>query len=610
MFCRANFHPRVLLAASLLLAACNRAAAPVPQKFAVLRFENLSADRSSDWVGRALSEMLGKELGGPSFAAIAGAQQPFVLHPASAPGVSSEKTAALLLGSTHTVTGYFTVAQGQLSVTAIEENLATGKSVKSLAVKGDIFAVADAFAHAFTANPKPFSTHNPVALRLYALGLESKGTEAAAYLEQATAADPKFGEAYLAWTHAAAAAGNRAELDRALVAASAHSSALQPLDRALLNLESATLHQDSNARIEALTAIVKLSPANPAELKTLADAEMAARRVQPAIAHYRQAAALAAGDVEIRNLLAYAQMFAGDYASAIASVREYQKQKPQDPNALDSEGDIHYYFGKFNDAERLYLQSFSKSGDFDAGVDGWKAARARLMTGDLPGATQLFQNFRDARQKTGDPSVAFRDAEWQYLIGKHPDGLASMIAAAEAAKNPDLRSVAFTQAAIWELAAGAIPDANRHSLLALQTASAQNGTMAGIAHFLAQPKRSASEWHAVADRAIAGTGAEKVRALAVAYAYLTSREYADAVPAWKAIYESTNPSDQTPGFLYALSLMETGQKAAAASILKTNPVPPPVPSATFECLYFPALFAWRGDDALFTKLGGTPAPAK
>ena len=61
----------VLLAIALLLgtAGCSRivpknAAKPEPQRFAILRFENLSAGSEADWIGRALAEVLSAELSG------------------------------------------------------------------------------------------------------------------------------------------------------------------------------------------------------------------------------------------------------------------------------------------------------------------------------------------------------------------------------------------------------------------------------------------------------------------------------------------------------------------------------------------------------------------
>ena len=185
-----------------------------------------------------------------------------------------------------------------------------------------------------------------------------------------------------------------------------------------------------------------------------------------------------------------------------------------------------------------------------------------------------------------------------------------MVAAAEAAKNPEIRAACFTQAAIWELSAGQMQSANKHSAMALQLGNTQSLINAAITHFLAQPPATPEEWRARAKHSINGAGAEQVRRLATAYAYLLSHQFTDAVSAWKTIYEGDNPNDQGTGFLYAWALVETGQAAQAAPILKTNPIPGPLPSATFEELYFPALFAWRGDRETFTKLGGTPGPAK
>jgi TolB-like protein len=50
------------------LAGCSRIAPknakPELQRFAVLRFENLSASSAADWIGRALAEVISTELSG------------------------------------------------------------------------------------------------------------------------------------------------------------------------------------------------------------------------------------------------------------------------------------------------------------------------------------------------------------------------------------------------------------------------------------------------------------------------------------------------------------------------------------------------------------------
>ena len=67
MFCKTGRALAVAtgLAALIWCSGCaRRAPGPYFQRLAVLRFENLGADPSVDWIGRALSEMLTSELAG------------------------------------------------------------------------------------------------------------------------------------------------------------------------------------------------------------------------------------------------------------------------------------------------------------------------------------------------------------------------------------------------------------------------------------------------------------------------------------------------------------------------------------------------------------------
>ena len=102
----------VLLAIALLLAAvgCSRiapknAAKPEPQRFAILRFENLSASSAADWMGRALSEVLSTELSGaPGLSVISTGElhafdRNLGARPISAPGISAERSDALAAGA-------------------------------------------------------------------------------------------------------------------------------------------------------------------------------------------------------------------------------------------------------------------------------------------------------------------------------------------------------------------------------------------------------------------------------------------------------------------------------------------------------------------------------
>ena len=65
MFSRTGRIVLPALLGCLFLAACSRPARmPAEERVAILRFENLGADASQDWMGRALSELVAGQLTG------------------------------------------------------------------------------------------------------------------------------------------------------------------------------------------------------------------------------------------------------------------------------------------------------------------------------------------------------------------------------------------------------------------------------------------------------------------------------------------------------------------------------------------------------------------
>src|ERR1043165_8576320 len=101
----------------LILAACSQKTTPVPTRIAVLRFENLTSDVSLDWMGRAASEIIAREIGsGKSTVIPAAALHAHTLaqfHPVSAPGASSERDAAVAEGATRLITGNVMLVRGR-----------------------------------------------------------------------------------------------------------------------------------------------------------------------------------------------------------------------------------------------------------------------------------------------------------------------------------------------------------------------------------------------------------------------------------------------------------------------------------------------------------------
>lgn len=583
------FYRRFVLAAVLLMAACARKEEGPPPRFAVLRFENLTSDPSLNWMGRAASEILTAELGAVPSRAIYKANESFGRRPVGAPGVSSELTDSLLAGGNRIITGYFERVNGKLVFTAVEEDARTGRTVKSATAEGSILDACAGLARQFTEHPKAYGTRNEAALRDFMQGVEASSGSTRLY-QEAVAADPKFAEAYLAWSEAAIELGDPAQASQIL--ASARANQVGGAVLAKIEFAVATTNKDAPARMSALKRIVETDPNDASAVVALGEAEMAAHRFAEAAAVFAKGSS-----PDLINLRAYALMFSGDETKALAAVHEYQTARPQDANPIDSEGDIQFFFGHFKEAEKLYLRAAAKDPQFNQGSEAWKAARAHLMTGDVAGAAEIFKTYQQERIKANDPTIGFRSATWQYLTGDRKDVIASMQKVADQAPNPALKTLALTQAAIWELQTGQKLEALHDTETVLKMGQTSSSIAAVMVRFALVGNGPVAGLEEDAEHMFKGKTAEPLRRLAVGYALIFAKRYAEAVPFWKQLYEESNPNDQSFAFLYAMALKKSGQTAEAAPFLKFHQIPSVTLAPSFECLYL-------------SPPGNTAAPAK
>src|SRR5580658_4806342 len=120
--------------------AQKRAATPEPQRFAILRFENLGADSAADWMGRALAEVVSTELSGaPGLTVISTGEihafdRTLGVRPISAPGISAERPDALAAGANRLGYGDYSVRAGRLYARLSIEDAHTGRVAKAVAV--------------------------------------------------------------------------------------------------------------------------------------------------------------------------------------------------------------------------------------------------------------------------------------------------------------------------------------------------------------------------------------------------------------------------------------------------------------------------------------------
>lgn len=544
MFCS-----RYRIAALFLLGICFGSCTkpPISWRVAVLRFENLRPGGDTDWIGRALSEAIAGQLEGTRHNAIV----PFAtLHqfdtalgarPVSAPGVSTERAAALAAGANRLLTGFYQVRGNRFTVTAEEEDVETRSATAPFTVSGtvdEILHLGASIAQNVDDEALPPITGSARALRSYALGLESTEPQAAALFEDAVRLDPDFGKPYVALAAQALANHNAEVFGQVFSCVRARGDGVRAVDRAVLNLEDAQLHAPVATQIDALAALVRLMPADPFRLQELGTAELEANRYAEAADHFRKLQTLLPSNAEPLNLQGYALMYNGDEPGALHAFELYWKSRPQDANALDSTGDALFFFRRFKEAEDNYLRAHEKDPGLADGADLLKAAWTRLMRNDRNGAAVLIGAYRNERRKRQDPLADLRCAPILRAMGNHEE--AGRITDTYAHSGPvAIRPAAAAQLAWWQFLDGSAPAPDNRSdqAQALQT--------------------------------------------------IARKDYQAALPFWRKLAEEAPPTDWWTRTVYARVLFQTGQTQEGARYLRYAPPPQPNRTLSFDELWYP-----------------------
>jgi Tfp pilus assembly protein PilF len=596
------------VAACLAALSCTRQPAqPRIERIAILRFENLGADASADWMGRAFSEVITAGLAGaPGVYAIPSNRlhsfdRTHGARPISAPGVFSERSLALVSGATRAGYGEYSVRGGRLEAHLTIEDPRTGKMTKvasASAAAGDVIAAASELTRQIAGRAAPYATRNPRALEAYVAALESADPAAAARdLTQAIAADPDFAPAYRQLAQWKAQfqdrAGAMAVLDQAL----ARGGSIPEVERTRLEAEAADLRGDSAARARALVALARLDPGDPIAWRSLAESAMSRHEYRQSVEAFQKSLEAEPDDVTVLNQLGYAAAYAGDLNAAVAALGRYRTLRPADANPLDSQADVNLLAGRLREAESLYVQADKKDRNFLGGGDLFKAAMARLMTGDVAGADALAKQYVDARAEAKDPVVEYRKAQWSWVSGRRQAACQRMEAFARGASDGPLREVAsraYAELAMWNLVLG-----NRGAAapLARQAASLAGPSSAGVAMvagFLAEAPASSSEWAVRAEQTFPAASQHPIKNFALAYALLLGQEFQPASLLLKQMYEIPGPAaDEALPFLLAWSYAETGRAKDAAPLLRFNPIPSPAGVGPFTPFYFPRIYYLR-----------------
>jgi hypothetical protein len=521
-----------------------KAAEPAP-RYAVVRFENLSGDPSLEWAGRAASEMLPDSLAGAmdgpvlNAAALERLAPALGARPVASPGISSERAQAVLAGATRIFAGYVERVGRTIRIVATEEDARSGKSLRVVAAEDpSLLDAIGKLAREISPRARPWLTANENAVRLFTTALEAAPDAAAGNLDAVTRTDPDFGPAWLALARLDMSRGERSAAAGVIEEARRHK--LDAFTLANLDLETAALRDaPAAARFAAERRIAALSPADTVLLRSVAQGEVAAGEFAAGAADWKKLTDALPGDPLLWNDLGYARSYAGDYAGALAALRQYARLRPADANPLDSAGDLNYRFRKFGEAAGSYLAAISKDPAFERNGDLYKASWAKFNAGDKAGADALFAQFRDAREKAGDPLTALFAADWLYRTGRAGEGVAMLRQAVRSTTQAALRTNGNAQLAVWDLLAG---DRAKAAEDAAAIGQAASGPIL-ITRFAALPSAPAAEWEARADRMLPGPAAAVLRPLALGYALVLDGKREAALPVWEKIAAEARATD-------------------------------------------------------------------
>ena len=425
-------HYLVTAAALVALAGCSRVPQPAAQaveRIAILPFENLTGDAAYDWIRSAGPVILSEE--------VAGAAR---LLPLRVPARSE----AALNGATRLLHIVFSKRarskdgdskdRAPLHFEFALEDAERHKMLRTGAADGAVLFAVNTLARALDPAARPFATPNPEAAAAWGRG----------EFERAATLDADFGTAWSNWVEQLARTGKP---DQALVVAEralARASLRSPLSKAQIQLQTALLRKDQPARVAALTALAGLAPNDTGTVMVLAELQQQLRRYAESASLYRRVIAMESASAAAWNGLGYAEGEAGNLDAARQALESYARRPGQETNALDSLGEVHFMNGRFAEAEKYFLQAVARDPNFLGGAPLQKAAYARWLTGDLPGADALMRRYLEARAAQKDPAAVWREATWLYATGRPKDALTKL-----ASTPADQKAAMERQRAVW-----------------------------------------------------------------------------------------------------------------------------------------------------------------
>jgi tetratricopeptide (TPR) repeat protein len=298
----------------------------------------------------------------------------------------------------------------------------------------------------------PLTSDAPEAVAAFRRGRDlfesSREFEARSFFEKAIALDPKFAFAYAMLAQCPGVADPAEKLERATVLG----AKLGEAERAMVQYWRAQQKGDDRAVEESLTRLGQVAAGDWRIELLLGERAVAEGRGEEAVRLFRRAVELNPQAAEAFNHLGFALSDLAQHDAAITAMRRYAALKRDDPNPLDSLGEVLLRANRLEDAEGAFRKA-SATPQFWYAAAG--VATARFFAGDFEGGRKAL---RDELALAPDASVKVRLqtlAAWSLLAeGRRTEGFAALDAAEEESRaiaGPLHAQLAVTRAAYYVL---------------------------------------------------------------------------------------------------------------------------------------------------------------
>jgi Flp pilus assembly protein TadD len=493
----------------LLLASCSgHGPAGGVERVAILPANVLIADPASEWMSRGIALALVQDFSTSTHVAAVLAD--------GEPGAYQNGVPQVLRTTVEERRGRIHI---YVSVMNLSTQRVTSAGEVNLPSSAGMLATVNALAKRIDPESTDFSTKNSGAWQAYSAAAGSSDLqERVNLLTQAISDDPKFGLAYLVLMQMSGASAGSL-----LSAAEERQNEFIPIDKARLQaLVARESHAPLPVQANATAVVLKLAPNDVDALATLGSERFLQNDAIEGERLLNRALELSPNNVNIRVQL----------AEGLLETR------------------------RFGQAEKLFT-----------GIDNNPAVLPQLavcilLKGDAPRANTVFTNYLKERAAANDPLLFLAQANWIALSKSPADGVQYL--ARNNFSDDNLRSLAASQSAIWELIGKNASSAGKNAVLAGQFAKAPVPRLfAAIANLMAESGEHPALWRQEVNASALDEG---VQHAVLAYGLFLNGRYAEAAGEWQRLVQQSGDGDLRSRAMLAASLDRAGRGAEARKI--------------------------------------------